>query len=50
MVAIGIVFIGLLAIAREHPVLREKEFVEAAGAGAGSVYIAAGVILPNTRR
>jgi peptide/nickel transport system permease protein len=52
MVAIGIVFIPAFArITRANALsLREKEFVEAARAlGAGSVYIAAGVILPNCR-
>src|SRR5262249_57836169 len=50
MVAIGIVFVPAFArITRANTLsLREKEFVEAARAlGAGSVYIAAGVILPN---
>jgi peptide/nickel transport system permease protein len=50
MVAIGIVFIPAFArITRANALsLREKEFVEAARAlGAGSVYIAGGVILPN---
>jgi peptide/nickel transport system permease protein len=50
MVAIGIVFIPAFArITRANTLsIREKEFVEAARAlGAGSVYIALGVILPN---
>ena len=50
MVAIGIVFVPAFArITRANTLsLREKEFVEAARAlGAGSVYIAVGVILPN---
>ena len=50
MVAIGIVFVPAFArITRANTLsLREKEFVEAARAlGAGSLYIAAGVILPN---
>ncbi len=50
MVAIGIVFVPAFArITRANTLsIREKEFVEAARAlGAGSVYIAAGVILPN---
>ena len=50
MVAIGIVFVPAFArITRANTLsLREKEFVEAARAlGAGSIYIAVGVILPN---
>lgn len=50
MVAIGVIYVPAFArITRANVLsLREKEFVEAARAlGAGGLYIAAGVILPN---